>query len=111
MGCKLKIFTIFFFIGALAFGQQINTFLKPSDTLNLKRRNAVVISETALGASALIGLNTLWYKDYDRSKFHTINDLNEWLQMDKIGHAFSSYQLARVGADVLDWSGVGKKDQ
>ena len=111
MGCKLKIFTILFFIGVSAFGQQLNTFLKPSDTLNLKRRNAVVISETILGASALIGLNTLWYKDYDRSKFHTINDLNEWMQMDKIGHAFSSYQLARVGADVLNWSGVSKKDQ
>ena len=70
-----------------------------------------MVSEVVIGASALIGLNALWYKDYDRSKFHTINDLNEWMQMDKVGHAFSSYQLARVGADVLNWSGVGKKDQ
>ena len=108
---KIKLFSLLFFIGISGFGQQLNTFLKPSDTLNVKRRNAVVVSETVLGASALIGLNALWYKDYDRSKFHTINDLNEWMQMDKIGHAFSSYQLARVGADVFNWSGVSKKDQ
>ena len=108
---KIKLFLLLFFIGISGFGQQLNTFLKPSDTLNIKRRNAVVVSETALGASALIGLNELWYKDYDRSKFHTINDLDEWMQMDKIGHAFSSYQLARVGADVFNWSGVSKKDQ
>ena len=108
---KIKLFLLLFFIGISGFGLQLNTFLKPSDTLNIKRRNAVVVSETALGASALIGLNELWYKDYDRSKFHTINDLDEWMQMDKIGHAFSSYQLARVGADVFNWSGVSKKDQ
>lgn len=71
----------------------------------------MIISEVALGASALYGLNELWYEDYPRSKFHTINDLNEWQQMDKLGHVFSSYQLGRIGADVLNWSGVSKKDQ
>lgn len=111
MICKIKFFIPLFFISISGFAQHLNTFLKPSDTLHIQRRNAVIISEAVLGTSALIGLNSLWYEDYDRSKFHTINDLNEWLQMDKIGHAFSSYQLARVGADVLDWSGVGKKDQ
>lgn len=111
MNNKLKFFLLLLFISTSTFGQQLNTFLKPSDTLNAKRRNAVVVSEVVLGTSVLIGLNALWYKDYDRSKFHTINDLNEWMQMDKVGHAFSSYQLARVGADVLNWSGVGKKDQ
>ncbi len=111
MGCKLKYFAIFFFIGVSSFGLQLNTFFKSSDSLNVKRRNAVVISEVIIGTTSLIGLNALWYSDYKRSKFHTINDLNEWMQMDKVGHAFSSYQLARVGADVLNWSGVSKKDQ
>lgn len=95
-----------------AFGQfQTERFLKPSDTLNNSRRNTIVITESVLGASALVGLNQLWYADYDRSKFHTINDNNEWMQMDKLGHVFSSYQLGRVGADLLNWSGVSKKDQ
>lgn len=108
---RINLFLLFFFIGISGFGQQLNEFLKPSDTLHVKRRNTIVVSEVVLGTSSLIGLNALWYKDYDRSKFHIINDLNEWMQMDKIGHAFSSYQLARVGADMFKWSGVSEKGQ
>ncbi|TVZ59405.1 putative lipoprotein DUF2279 [Flavobacteriaceae bacterium MAR_2010_105] len=100
------------FVGLLSFSQtQLDTFLKPSDTLNRSRRNAVVISETVLGGATLVGLNQLWYKDYPQSKFHTLNDNDEWFQMDKMGHVFSAYQLSRVGANVLNWSGVSKKDQ
>ena len=46
-------------------------FLTPSDTLNKQRRNAVIISEAALGTGALIGLNQLWYSDYEQSKFQS----------------------------------------
>lgn len=71
----------------------------------------MVISEAATAGVVLVGLNQLWYADYDKSKFHTINDNNEWMQMDKFGHAFSSYQLGRLGAGVLNWSGSSNKDQ
>ena len=90
---------------------KLNIFLKPSDTINVKRRNAVVITESTLATASLIALNQLWYKDYEQSSFHTTNDAGEWLQMDKMGHVFSSYQLGRIGVDVLKWSGVRKKDQ
>lgn len=90
---------------------KINNFLVPSDTLNKPRRNAVIITEASLASVALIGLNELWYADYERSKFHTINDNDAWLQMDKFGHAFTSYQLGKHGAQLLNWSGVRKKDQ
>ena len=56
-------------------------------------------------------MNELWYADYERSKFHTINDNEAWLQMDKFGHAFTSYQLGKHGAQLLNWSGVRKKNQ
>ncbi|WP_298903967.1 DUF2279 domain-containing protein [uncultured Psychroserpens sp.] len=88
-----------------------DSFLKPSDTLHNSRRNAVVIAETSLATLTLIGLDQLWYADFPRSKFKTINDTDEWLQMDKLGHVFSSYQLGRLGANALRWSGVSKKDQ
>ncbi|MCO4822438.1 MAG: DUF2279 domain-containing protein [Flavobacteriaceae bacterium] len=90
---------------------QFNKFLNPSDTLNIKRRNGVIITEATAAGFALIGLNTLWYDDYDRSKFHVYNDIDEWLQMDKIGHAFTTYNMGRLGADALNWSGVSKKNQ
>ena len=90
---------------------KLNSFLKPSDSLNISRRNGVVITEATLGTLTLVGLNQLWYKDYPQSNFHTINDNDEWLKMDKLGHVFTSYQLGRIGANVLNWSGVRKKDQ
>lgn len=89
----------------------VDSFLTPSDTLNKPRRNAVVISEIALASGALIGLNQLWYADYPKSDFQIVNDNAEWLQMDKVGHVFSSYHLGRLSADALKWSGVSRKNQ
>ncbi|WP_340169218.1 hypothetical protein [Lacinutrix sp.] len=88
---------------------QHNNVLKPSDTLNSKRRNTVVITQSAVGGLTLLALNQLWYADYQRLKFHTIDDNSEWLQMDKLGHVFSAYQLGKLGAQSLRWSGVSEK--
>ncbi len=112
MFVKLKYFLPFLFISYGSFSQsKLNLFLTPSDTLNKPRRNSVVISEAALASITLIGLNQLWYADYEKSALHAINDNNEWLQLDKFGHVFSSYQLGKFGADALQWSGVNKKGQ
>jgi len=103
---------IVFFTGTSLFSQsKFSQFLKPSDSLDTSRRNTVVISEAAIATSTLIGLNQLWYADYPRSNFKTLNDSGEWLQMDKMGHVFSSYQLGRFGANTLNWAGISKKDQ
>lgn len=90
---------------------QMQNLLKPSDTLNSTRLQTVVIAETSLAAVTLVGLDQLWYADYKRSSFKTIDDSSEWLQMDKLGHVFSSYQLGRLGANVLNWTGSSKKSQ
>ncbi len=87
---------------------KFDTFFKPSDSLHVPRRNAVIISEAALASITLIGLNQLWYSDFEQSKFHTINDADEWLQIDKLGHAFSAYQLGRFSGNLMEWSGVSK---
>jgi len=103
---------VFLLLGNSLFSQsKFNTFLKPSDSLNVLRRNTVVITQTALASATLIGLNQLWYADYPCSNFKTLNDSGEWLQMDKMGHVFSSYQLGRFGFNTLDWAGVGKKNR
>jgi uncharacterized protein YfiM (DUF2279 family) len=111
---KSSLYYIVFLIcisGSLHSQSKFNQFLKPSDSLNISRRNAVVLTEVSLASVALVGLDQLWYADYPRSKFKTINDSDEWLQMDKMGHVFSSYQLGRLGANVLNWAGVSNKDQ
>ena len=89
----------------------IGNFLKPADSLNKSRRNGVVLLETGLAAGALIGLNQLWYADYEKSDFHTVNDNSEWLQMDKAGHVFSAYHMGRFGKEALQWTGMSRKGQ
>jgi hypothetical protein len=88
-----------------------DAFFKPADSLQKNRRTAIIISESVLTATALVGLNQLWYADYPKSKFHTINDNSNWMQMDKLGHVYSAYHLGRCSAEMLNWSGVSKKDQ
>lgn len=90
---------------------KLNSFLTPSDTLNASRKTAVYIGEAAVLGVALVGLNQLWYKDYPQSNFHFINDNNDWMQMDKAGHFFSTYHVGRFGSEMLQWSGASKKEQ
>ncbi|WGD34817.1 DUF2279 domain-containing protein [Olleya sp. YS] len=102
---------LFFFSVVTVAQTDTTSFFAPSDTLNIKRRSAVIITETGLASIALIGLDQLWYADFERSKFHTINDNSEWFQMDKLGHTFTAYQLGRFGAQTLEWSGVSQQNQ
>ena len=103
---------VFLFVSVFSQAQSDNnTFLKPSDTLNKPRRTGVYVGESVALGVTLVGLNQLWYKDYPKSDFHFINDNNQWLQMDKLGHLYSTYHLGRVGAEMLQWSGASKKEQ
>ena len=103
---------VFLFVSVFSQAQSdSNTFLKPSDTLNKPRRTGVYVGESVALGVTLVGLNQLWYKDYPKSDFHFINDNNQWLQMDKLGHLYSTYHLGRVGAEMLQWSGASKKEQ
>jgi hypothetical protein len=81
----------------------------PGRTFSKKRLAIVLSSEGVLYAGSLVSLNELWYKDYPRSSFHFFNDNNEWMQMDKIGHATTSYYIGRVGIDFMNWTGVSEK--
>lgn len=86
-------------------------FLNPSDSLNIARQTGVYIGESVALGTTLVGLNQIWYKDYPQTNFHFINDNKQWLQLDKIGHVYSSYHLGRVGAELLSWSGASKNEQ
>ncbi len=70
-----------------------------------------MVSEAVITSAALVGLHQLWYADYESSSFHFKNDNSHWLQLDKAGHVYAAYQLGRMSAELLAWSGVSKKDQ
>jgi len=102
---------LFFLLLSLTLFSQNSSFYEKSDTLNIKRRNAIIISEGILLSGALISLNELWYRKYPQRNFHLKNDYNQWKQMDKVGHFMTSYYGGKLGMDALNWAGVSKKNQ
>jgi len=111
MQCRWLVIFCFGFALPVAAQRSVDAFLSPADSLQISRRNAVVSTEVAFSSAAIIGLSQLWYADYPKSNFHFINDANEWQQLDKAGHVFSSYHLGRFSKEALAWSGVSKQDQ
>jgi hypothetical protein len=83
-------------------------FLRASPEFNRGRFNLVVISEAGLATIVTIGLEYLWYKKFPKSKFHFFNDNAEWLNMDKVGHATTVYNIAAFQYNLMRWSGVNK---
>jgi uncharacterized protein YfiM (DUF2279 family) len=83
--------------------------LTPADSLHQGRLwTGIGVGTLGYGAS-LVGLYQAWYSEYPLGKFHTFNDLREWNQMDKMGHALMSYQESRWGFGLATWMGVRPK--
>ncbi|MBP8033629.1 MAG: DUF2279 domain-containing protein [Bacteroidia bacterium] len=72
---------------------------------------ALGVSTAALTGGSLVYLNQAWFQQYNTSKFHFFNDNDEWLQIDKCGHTFTNYQVARVMMGAMDWAGYSTKKQ
>ncbi len=103
-------FLLLVIISINANGQITNDpeLLNPSRSFNPKRLTTVVISETALASVITIGLQYLWYKKYPKSHFHFFDDNDEWLQMDKMGHATTAYNVSAVQYNLMRWCGVNR---
>lgn len=89
-----------------AIGQSL---IQPSDSLN-KTRTIVVSS--AIGSAwsgSIIGLSSVWYANVEKTKWHTFDDSKNWLQMDKVGHFYTAYQLNAFTSSLYEWSGVSKR--
>ena len=72
--------------------------------VNSGRLVGVVVGTTVLYALSTYLLGKTWYTR--RVPFHTFNDNNEWLQMDKAGHATTAYAISRGEYELFRWSGV-----
>lgn len=85
------------------------SFFQPAPTLHKGRLIGLTATMGGLYVGSMIGLNSLWYAGYPRSKFHFFNDNDEWLQMDKGGHAISSYYIGKYCIDMFKWTGLERK--
>tara|TARA_B100001142_G_scaffold99466_1_gene101431 strand:- start:83 stop:961 length:879 start_codon:yes stop_codon:yes gene_type:complete len=85
------------------------SFVLEDYTVKDKKLKHLVISEAAVFSLALVGFNELWYKNYPKSNFHFVNDNSAWLQMDKFGHAATSYYGGVNGIKLYKWAGLKYK--
>lgn len=102
--CSRLFIIISFFSVNLLFGQ--TSFLTPADSLSKKRLIPISIGAGTAWAGSMVGLSQVWYKDYDKTSFHTFNDGANWLQMDKAGHVYTNYQISQFAGNLYKWSGM-----
>ncbi len=68
----------------------------------------LVAGTTASYGIIYTGLTTAWYSG-ERVPLHWFNDLPEWQQLDKCGHAWGAFQESRGAVDMLRWAGLSEK--
>lgn len=75
-----------------------------------QRKRSIWVSGLAAGGYGvgMTALGTLWYSSGDLGRFHFFDDSHQWQQMDKLGHAYSGYQLTRGLIYLYRWSGQSK---
>lgn len=93
-------------LSALVLNTRGTTLSPTPDSLDSKRLRIALAAKGTLYAGSLIGLNELWYSEYERSSFQLYNDNADWLQMDKAGHAISTYTISMISSDVFLWTGM-----
>ena len=81
-------------------------------SINYNTRKIILVSgTTAFAGASLIYLNQAWYQQYSNGNFHEFDDNAEWLQMDKFGHAYTTFQTSRLMMNAFKWAGFNKKQQ
>ena len=100
---KLIIFLLLFCLrNEKIFSQNVYN-VQPYNESRLKK---IIIAESAVTTLGFIGLHYLWYKKFPHSRFHFFNDSKEWLNMDKAGHATTSYNLSAVQFNMMSYAGI-----
>lgn len=105
MNCRLLIFTLL--ISSLSFGQH-SRFFAPSDSIHKKRAIGLSIGASTASVGSLVGLGTIWYKDLGSNGFTFRDDSQQWLQMDKVGHAYAGYLITNNIYKSYRWAGLDK---
>jgi Predicted periplasmic lipoprotein (DUF2279) len=104
-----KIIIPLILLSSLSLEAQDSTAVSNIPPANKSRIWIVAGSQAVLWTASFIALDKAWYADYPRQNFHTFNDWGEWMQMDKIGHLWTSYQISRVSGDIWLWTGINRK--
>jgi hypothetical protein len=105
---RIKLLLIIICLTHSTLNAQQHFFIK-SDSLNPKR---LVITSSSIGtlwAGSILALQQIWYSNVQKSSFHTFNDANNWMQMDKAGHVYTANKLSLLSGELYKWSGMKPK--
>ena len=80
-----------------------------NDSITCRNVKIVAGADAAIYTGTIIGLNQLWFKDCQWIGVHTINDNGDWLQMDKLCHATTSYHTCVFGDESMRLAGLDAK--
>lgn len=81
---------------------------EPADSFNLKRGIASCATQGTVAVGTMAAFHALWYAEYRSGKFHTFNDINGWMQMDKAGHLCATYQVTNNLYQMNRWTGMNE---
>tara|TARA_B110000090_G_scaffold151742_1_gene166488 strand:+ start:560 stop:1438 length:879 start_codon:yes stop_codon:yes gene_type:complete len=79
------------------------------ETKNKKRLTWTSATLGVASFGSIYGLNKLWYSKESQSSFHLFDDSKNWMQMDKMGHTFTCYQLTNGLNQTFSWCGLNKR--
>lgn len=101
----------FLWLSLICFVAQANTLHAQHDSSKIYQKKIFhqSIAHAGIYAGGLLILNEAWYKGYPRTKMHSFDDHKEWLQVDKVGHGWTAYQLSRASAS--SWARTGISDK
>lgn len=99
----------YFLINIILFAHVISTTAQDSLQNSSAKKWVLGGVQVSLWGGSFYALNNTWYANYPKAKFHLYNDWKEWQQMDKLGHAWSTYQISRHTSNIWQWAGLEKK--
>lgn len=80
-------------------------FLQKAEQIHRGRTCLISIGSSVVYGTSMTAIGKIWYSQYEQSRFHFFNDNSGWLQIDKVGHAWTAYNQAYLGANLYEWAG------
>lgn len=97
------------FVLLLSGGVHAQDLFMRADSMNKTRQIINVGGQSVLTVSTLGALQFAWYQDYQNVGFHFFNDWKGWMQMDKVGHSATAYQISSYLYRINRWTGAKER--
>ena len=97
----MRLFSLYFLFGSVF-------LLAQRDATGVFSKGAYHGLMTSSTVGSLLYLHQAWYSSYFSPPLHFFNDWDEWMQMDKAGHLFTSCVLASKSSKLASFAGYTK---